>query len=75
MSFSEAKKQLKVCNLTLLLDEKGWTVEEAAEAIGDSPLRLCRVLEGDEKLGKTATLAVIAILHDLVPIERNEDQA
>lgn len=74
MSVSEAKKQFKICNLTLLLNTKGWTVEEAASAIGDSTLRLYRVLDGDEKLGKTATLAAIALKSNLEPIEYNEAQ-
>ena len=53
------------CNLTNLLEAKGWDVEEAAEALGDSPLRLYRVLEGLEPLGRTATLAALALKNDL----------
>ena len=46
----------------------GMTVEEVAEAIGDSPLRLYRVLEGLEPLGRTATLAIIALRNNLPTI-------
>lgn len=53
------------CNLELLLEMKGWGIEEAAEALGDSTLRLYRVLEGQEPLGKTATLAAIALKFNL----------
>ena len=53
------------CNLELLLEKRGWEIDEAAEALGDSPLRLYRVLEGEEPLGRTATLAALAILNRL----------
>lgn len=53
------------CSLPLLLEKRGWEIDEAAEALGDSPLRLYRVLEGDEPLGRTATLAALAILNRL----------
>lgn len=49
------------CNLQLLLDVRGWTVEEAAIALGDTPDRLYRVLDGLEPLGRTATLAAVAL--------------
>ncbi len=55
----------KSFSLQTLLDEQGWTVEEAAEAMGDSPLRLYKVLEGAEELGRTATLAALALKHNL----------
>ncbi len=57
------------CNLQLLLEQKNWSVEQAAEALGDSPLRLYRVLEGEEPFGRTATLAALALKHNLPPIE------
>lgn len=53
------------CNLQLLMDIRGWNIEEAAEALGDMPDRLKRVLDGLEPLGRTATLAAIAIKNDL----------
>ncbi len=59
----------QTCSLATLLQEKNWSVEEAAEALGDSTLRLYRVLEGEEALGRTASLAIIALMHDLEPIE------
>lgn len=58
------------CVLRQLIEIKGWNVEEAAEALGDCPPRLYRVLELEEPLGKTATLAAIALIHNLNPIER-----
>lgn len=64
------KVEYKKCDLSLLLDIKGWTVEEAAAALGDTPSRLHRVLDGREPLGRTATLAAVAVLNDLPPIER-----
>ena len=60
----------KVVVLIELLEKNNWSVEELAEAIGDSPLRIYRVLEGEEQLGKTAYLACIAILNDLSPVEK-----
>ena len=45
------------------------TVEQAAEALGDSPLRLYRVLEGREPFGKTALLAAIAYKNNLPDIK------
>ena len=51
------------------LNETGLTVEEAAEALGDSPLRLYRVLEGVEQMGLTAKLAAIAVKCNLPEIE------
>lgn len=66
---ANSKKIEVYCNLSDLLELKEWSVEEAAEALGDSPLRLYRVLEGEEPLGRTATLAAIALKHDLKPIE------
>lgn len=58
------------CLLRQLIEIKGWSVEEAAEALGDCAPRLYRVLELEESLGKTATLAAIALIHNLDPIER-----
>ncbi len=57
------------CNLQLLLDMKHWTIEEAADAIGDNPQRLQRVAEGLEPMGRTALLAALAIKNDLPPID------
>lgn len=57
------------CNLQLLLDSRGWTIEDAAVALDDTPDRLYRVLDGLEPLGRTATLAAIALKYDLKPIE------
>lgn len=57
------------CNLQLLLDIRGWTIEEAAIALGDSPERLNKVLDGFEPLGRTATLAAIALKHNLDAID------
>lgn len=51
-----------------LLAAKGWNVQQAAEALGDDEARLERVLKGQESLGKTASLAVLAVLNDLPPI-------
>ena len=51
-----------------LMATTGMSVEEVAEAIGDSPLRLYRVLEGLEPLGRTATLAIIALQNNLPTI-------
>ncbi len=65
----QTSKTLVQSALNCLLDEKGWSVEEAAEALGDSPLRLYRVLEGDEELGRTASLATLALKHNLEPIK------
>jgi len=65
--FSEMNKGRR--ELALLLEANGWSVEEAAEQLGDSPLRLYRVLEGDEHLGTTAFLAVMALKHNLRPVE------
>ena len=56
------------CNLQLLLDYKNWTLEEAAEAIGDDPKRLLRVQKGLEPMGRTALLAALAVKNDLPPI-------
>lgn len=53
------------CDLQSLLESKGWTIEEAAVALGDSSHRLRRVSEGLEPLGKTATLAAIALKYNL----------
>lgn len=64
-----SRQVTRKCNLVVLLEQKGWTVEEAAEALGDSPLRLYRVLEGLEPLGRTACLAVLALQHNLDPLE------
>ncbi len=58
--------------LEKLIKEKGWTVEIAAVELGDSPERLYEVLDGKEPLGRTATLATIALNHDLQPIELND---
>jgi len=53
------------CNLTYLLEAKGWDIDEAAKALGDSSLRLYRVLEGLEPFGRTATLAALALKNNL----------
>ena len=58
------------CELSLLLELKNWSVDEAADALGDSALRLHRVLDGEEALGRTARLAIIALMHNLEPIEK-----
>ena len=55
--------------LELVLNRLGWTIEELSIAMGDSPLRLYRVLEGIEALGLTAKLAIIALENNLDPIE------
>ena len=44
------------------------TVEGAAEVLGDSPLRLYRVLEGLEPFGLTAELAAYAVTNSLPAI-------
>ena len=63
------------CNLQLLLDFKGWTIEEAAQAIGDDPKRLHRVEQGLEPMGRTALLAALAVKNDLPPVScDNDDQ-
>ena len=56
------------CNLQLLLDYKDWTIEEAAEAIGDDPDRLVRVAKGLEPMGRTALLAALAVKNGLPPL-------
>ena len=56
------------CILSNFLEESAMSVEEVAEAIGDSPLRLYRVLEELEPLGRTATLAIIALKNNLPEI-------
>jgi len=66
VDFSETDQSNELASL---LAVKAWTVEQAAEALGDSPLRLYRVLEGDEALGTTAFLAVLALKNGLKPIE------
>jgi len=50
------------------LETTGLSVEAAAEVLGDSPLRLYRVLEGLEPFGLTATLAAHALTHGLPAI-------
>lgn len=61
------------CNfLKKYLSESGKTVEELAIQIGDSPLRLYRVLSCEERLGKTARLAIEAVRQDLPAIEADE---
>jgi hypothetical protein len=57
-------------DLQLLMDNKGWNVEEAAVALGDTSQRLRRVLAGQEPLGRTATLAAMAMERDLDPISK-----
>ncbi|MEM7216524.1 MAG: hypothetical protein AAF423_13360 [Pseudomonadota bacterium] len=68
---SQAGKDVnfETCTLSLLLSRTGMTVEHAAEALGDSPLRLYRVLEGVEPLGRTATLAAISLKNNLPEIQ------
>lgn len=66
---ANSKKIEVYCDLSALLEARNWSVEEAAEALGDSPIRLYRVLEGEEPLGRTATLATLALKHGLKPIE------
>lgn len=56
--------------LVSLMEQNNWSVEELAEAIGDSPLRIYRVLEGDELLGKAASLAALAVHKDLQPVKK-----
>ncbi len=51
------------------LNATGLTVECAAVALGDSPLRLYRVLEGVEPLGRTAALAAAALTNNLPEIQ------
>ena len=55
--------------LSKVLVDRDITVEEASELIGDSPLRLYRVLEGDEPLGRCAELALLAVINDLDPVD------
>lgn len=50
------------------LQTTGRNVEELAEAIGDSPLRLYRVLNGEDALGRTTELALIALKSGLKPV-------
>ncbi|MEM9278367.1 MAG: hypothetical protein AAGA76_07320 [Pseudomonadota bacterium] len=66
---ADTEVEFEHCTLSLLLERTGMTVEEAAEALGDSPLRLYRVLEGDEPLGRTAQLAAIALKNNLPEIK------
>jgi len=54
--------------LQQLLDCKHWTLEEAAIAIGDNPKRLHRVIQGKEPMGRTATLAILAVKNNLAPV-------
>jgi len=55
--------------LRALMEKHDWTVEELSEVIGDSPLRIYRVLEAEESLGKVARLAAIAVYNGFLPIE------
>lgn len=55
--------------LQSLIADRDITIEEASELIGDSPLRLYRVLEGDEPLGRCAELALLAVINDLDPVD------
>ena len=59
----------KACTFSQFLEMTGMTVEEAAEALGDSPLRLYRVLDGTEPLGRTAKLAALAVKCNLPEIK------
>ena len=66
-------ENIQFCNgnelLGQLIDKKNLSIDEVAEVIGDSPLRLYRVCDGDEDLGKVAELTIMAVLNDLPPIE------
>ena len=55
--------------LSKVLVDRDITVEEASELIGDSPLSLYRVLEGDEPLGRCAERALLAVINELDPVD------
>lgn len=54
------------------LQETGQSVEQLAEEIGDSPMRLYRVLSGEETLGVTAKLAIDAVKQELPAIDADK---
>lgn len=62
----------RICELSLMLEQTGMSLEQVAEAIGDSSSRLSRVSEGTEPLGRTAALAILARLHNLPEIEKGD---
>ena len=48
------------------------SIQEAASLIGDDENRIARVLEGKETLGRTARLALVAVMSGLEPISSDE---
>ena len=62
-----------VCQSILsFMSYKSWDLQQVSDAIGDSPERLERVIQGDEPLGKTAQLALLANYYGLAPISRED---
>lgn len=58
-----------ICILTKLMNSKCWDLCQVANNIGDDFKRLEGVMNGTGKLGKTAHLAIAAVLHDIAAIE------
>lgn len=56
--------------LEVIMEQNNWSVEELADKMGDAPLRLYKVLSGEEELGKTAHLAALALRNKLPPIDK-----
>ncbi|MEM7067236.1 MAG: hypothetical protein AAF478_00005 [Pseudomonadota bacterium] len=57
--------------LNAVMEAKQWELERLAAEIGDDCARLRRVLEGEEELGQTATLALLAVVHGIPAIARD----
>jgi len=57
--------------LESLMNQHNWSIKQLAVKIGDCPVRLTKVINGEEALGKTAELAAIAVKNRLSPIENS----
>ena len=68
----EVKLPCACRSLQNFMSHKNWSLERLSDAIGDDPRRLERVMKGDEPLGKTAQLALIASFYGLAPISRKD---
>lgn len=62
----------KFCILTELMKRKKWDLQQVADNIGDDLQRLKSVMNGNEDLGKTANLAIAAIMHNLPTIDQSK---
>ena len=68
----EVKLPCACQTLQNFMSHKNWSLERLSDAIGDDPRRLERVMKGDEPLGKTAQLAILASYYGLAPISRED---